>query len=80
MEGGARRRQLGQPALDGGVNVFVRLFEVELAGVQLALDAPETALDRCELRFGKEAGRRQPASVGDAARDVERIKLEIDLQ
>jgi hypothetical protein len=49
VQGGAGRRELGQPALDRGVNVFVGLLEIELTGVELALDPPEAALDRSQL-------------------------------
>jgi hypothetical protein len=62
------------------VDVFVGVFEIELARVELALDAPEAALDRGQLRPGKKARCGQPASVGDAAGNVERIELEVDLE
>jgi hypothetical protein len=39
------------------VDVFICLFEIEFTGVELAFDAPKAALDRCQLRSGKEAGR-----------------------
>ena len=80
MQCGARGRELGQPALDCSVDVFVRVFEIEFTRVELALDPPQAALDRCQLRFGNKARRGQPASVGDAAGDVERIELEVDLE
>jgi hypothetical protein len=51
VQGGAGRGELGQPALDRGVNVFVGLLEIELTGVELALDPPEAALDRRQLRL-----------------------------
>jgi len=53
VQGGPCRRQLGEPALDRGVDVFVGLFEIELAGVELALDPPEASLDRGQLRPGQ---------------------------
>jgi hypothetical protein len=77
---GAGRRELGQTALDGGVDVFVGLFEIELTGVELALDPPESAFDRGQLCFGQKACRAKAARVGDAPGDVERIELEVDLQ
>ena len=80
MQGGAGRRELGQPALDRRVDVFVCVFEIELTGVELPLDPPEAALDRGELRFGQKARGGEPASVGDAPGDVERVELEVDLE
>jgi hypothetical protein len=52
VQRGAGRRQLGEPALDRGVDVLVGLFEIELTGVELAFDPPEPALDRRQLRPG----------------------------
>jgi hypothetical protein len=80
VQGGAGRRDFGQPPLDGRVDVLVGLFEIELTGVELAPDPPETSLDRGQLRFGQKAGRGQPARVRDAPGDVERIELEVDLE
>ena len=80
MQGGAGRGELGEPALDRSVDVLVGLFEFELTGVELALDPPEAALDRRQLRPGQKACRRKAARVGDAPRDVERIELEVDFQ
>jgi hypothetical protein len=77
---GAGRRELGQTALDCGVDVFVGLFEIELTGVELALDPPEPPLDRGQLCFRQKACRGKAARVGDAPGDVERIELEVDLQ
>ena len=80
MESGAGGSELGQPALDGGVDVLVGFAELELAAVELALDAAEAALDGCELRLRDDAGRGQAARVRDAAGDVERVQLEISLE
>jgi hypothetical protein len=80
MQGGAVRRDLREPPLDGGVDVFVRVRERESARVQLPLDAPQPALDRLELRGLQDSGGGQAPGVGDAARDVKRIQLEVDLQ
>ena len=80
VQGGAGRRELGEPPLDGGVDVFVGLFEIELTGVELALYPPEAALDRGQLRLGQESCRGKAARMGDAPCDVERIELEVDLQ
>lgn len=52
MQGGAGRRELGKPALNRGVDVLVGLFEIEVTGVELALDPPKAALDRGQLRPG----------------------------
>ena len=62
------------------MDVLVRLAERKLARVQLAPDSPQAPLDRLQLRGLQEAGRGQPARVGDAAGDVVRIELEVDLQ
>jgi len=62
------------------VDVFVRLFEIELTRVELALDLPQAALDGGELCSGQQARRGQTTRVRDASGDVERVKLEVDLQ
>jgi hypothetical protein len=62
------------------VDVLVGLAELELALVQLALDAAKAALDQREARPGQKAGRGKPTRVRDAAGDVKRIKLEIRFQ
>jgi hypothetical protein len=80
VKGGAGWCELGQPALDRRVDVLVGLLEIELTGVELPFDPPETALDRGQPGLRQKARRREPARVGDAPRDVERIELEIDLQ
>jgi hypothetical protein len=80
VEGGPRRRELGQSPLDGGVDVFVGVLELEVARVELPLNPPKATLDRCEPVPGKNARRGQAARVGEAARDVERVELEIDLE
>lgn len=74
------RRDLGQPPLDGGVDVLVRLGELERAGVQLTLDAAQATLDGCELRRLQDSGRSEAPRMRDAARDVEGIELEVDLE
>jgi len=74
------RGDLGQAPLDRGVNVLVRLAELELPVVELALDPAEATLDRGKSRSRKKAGLGQPACMREAAGDVERIKLEIRLQ
>ena len=74
------RRDLRQTPLDRRVDVLVRFAELEVAAVQLSLDAAETSLDRRELRLRDDAGCGEPASVRDAAGDVEGVKLEIRLE
>jgi hypothetical protein len=62
------------------VDVLVGFAELELAPVQLTLDAAKTALDGRELRPGQKARLGQPSGVRDAAGDVERVELEVRLQ
>jgi hypothetical protein len=62
------------------VDVLVGLAELELALVQLALDAAKAAFDQREARPGQETRREQAARVRDAAGDVKRVQLEIRLQ
>ena len=68
------------PALDRGVDVLVRVEEIQVARVDLAPDPPEATLDRGQLRCGQDAGCGQAARVGEAARDVKRVELEIGLE
>ncbi len=76
----ARRRQLREPALDRGVDVLIRGYELELAFVELPLDPAQPPLDRRELGWSDDAGGGQAARVSDAAGEIERIELEVDLQ
>ena len=80
MKRSTGRGDLCQAPFDRGVDVFIRVPELELTAVELALDAAEAALDGGELRAGKQAGLGQATRVGDAARDVERVELEIRLE
>jgi hypothetical protein len=80
VQSGACGRDLGQPALDRGVDVLVGLAELELAFVQLTLDAAKAALDQREARPGQKTRGGKAARVRDAAGDVKRIELEISLQ
>ena len=73
-------RDLGQPALDRGMDVLVFQLELELVAVQFALDLPEPAADRGQLAGREEARRRQAACVREAPRDVVRIELVVDRQ
>jgi len=80
VQGGAGRRELGQPPFNRGVNVFVGVFEIELARVELALDPAQSPLDGGELRSGQQSRSGQATSVRNAPGDVERIELEVDLE
>src|SRR6266545_6366093 len=80
VQRGARGRDLGQPALDGGVDVFVGGKELEVAGVKLASDAAQAALDRGKLGRGEQARRLEPTCMGDAALDVIRVQLVLALE
>ena len=80
MQSGPGRGDLGQPALNGGVDVLVAFAELELAIVQLTLDATQATLDQREARPGQKACREESAGVRDAAGDVKRVELEIRLQ
>jgi hypothetical protein len=80
VQGRACRRDLGQPPLDRGVDVLVRIGQVELAALQLTLDAAESALDGRQLRTADDSGGGKPARVGNAAGDVVGVELEVDLQ
>jgi hypothetical protein len=80
MQRGTSRGDLGQAPFDCRVDVLVAFAELELALVQLALDAAKAALDQREARPGQETRREQAARVRDAAGDVKRVQLEIRLQ
>ena len=80
MQCRAGGRQLCQPAFDCGVYVLIGAGELECALIKLAFDSAQPALDRFELGRGDDAGRGQAARVRDAAGDVERIELEINLE
>jgi hypothetical protein len=77
---GAGGRDLGQPPLDGGVNVLIGIDEGELASVELAPDPAKPAFDGGQLGRGYESGLREAARVGDAPADVERVELEIGVE
>jgi len=80
VQGRACRRDLGQPPLDRGMDVLVRVGQLELAVLQLTLDAAEAALDGRQLRTSDDSGGGKPARVRDAAGDVVGVELEVDLQ
>ena len=80
MQRRACRRDLGQPPLDRGVDVLVRIGQLELAVLQLTLDAAEAAFDGGQLRTSDDSGGGKPARVRDAAGDVVGVELEVDLQ
>jgi hypothetical protein len=62
------------------MDVLVVCEEADRAVVELAPDPPQTPLDGLQLRGLEKASRGQPARMGDAAGDVVRIQLEIDLE
>jgi hypothetical protein len=73
-------RDLGQPSLDRGVDVLVRVGQLELAVLQLTRDAAKATFDGRQLRTSDDSGGGKPARVRDAAGDVVRVELEVDLQ
>jgi hypothetical protein len=75
-----RGRDFRQPPFDRRVNVLVGLEEHKRIRIELALDPAQTPFDGRQLLCGQEAGGGEPAGVRDAAGDVVRIELEIDLQ
>ena len=80
MQGCPCRRDLGQPPLDRGVDVLVRVRQLELAVLQLTLDAAKAALDGRQLRTSDDSGGGKPARMRDAAGDVIWVELEVDLE
>ena len=62
------------------MNVLVGVDKLELACVKLALDPTKPSLDCGQLRGRQESRRCEAACVGDAACDVEWIKLEIGVK
>src|SRR5437899_3105534 len=80
MQVSAGRCQLGQAALDRRVDVLICVSELECAGVQLTLDLPKPALDGGQPRLRQQAGTRERACMREAARDVDRVELEVGFQ
>ena len=80
MQRRARRRDLGQAALDRGVDVLIAVEKRERAVIELPLHLPKTSLDAAQLRRLDDGGRREAARVRDAACDVIRIQLEVDAE
>src|SRR5205814_2920165 len=80
MQRGAGGRDLGQPALDRGMDVLICRTKPERALVELPLDPPKSALDRRRLRLGHKTCRRKASRMREAARDVVRIELVIHLE
>jgi len=62
------------------VDVLVRVGQLELAALQLTLDAAKAAFDGRQLRLSDDAGGGKAARVRDAAGDVVGVELEVDLQ
>jgi hypothetical protein len=80
VQGGPGRRDFSEPAFDCGVNVLVGVFEFEFVCVELPLDTAQATLDRRQPALGKKARRGKATRVSEAAGDVERVQLEVDLQ
>ena len=80
VQGRPRRSYLGEPALDGGVDVLVGRSELEIAGVELALDPSQAALDGGQLRRRQQPRGLEPTCMRDAPSDVVRIELVIGLE
>jgi hypothetical protein len=78
VERRAGGRDLGQPALDRGVDVLVCRREFERALVELSLDSAQPALNGRQLGGGDDICGLEPARVGEAARDVVGVELEVD--
>ena len=76
----AGRGQLGEAALDSGVNVLVSVSELESAPVELSFDLPKAALDGSDSPFRQQASSCKRACVRSTACDVDLIKLEIGFQ
>jgi hypothetical protein len=62
------------------VNVLVRVGQLELAALQLALDAAKATFYRGQLPTTDDSGGGEPPRVRDAAGDVVGVELEVDLQ
>src|SRR5258708_33444875 len=60
VQGGAGGGGVGEPSLDGGGDVLVRVFEIEVTGVQLAPYPTPDAVERRQSWTRKTAGNRQP--------------------
>jgi hypothetical protein len=80
VEGRTRWCDFRQAPFDGGVNVLVVLEEHKCVRIQLAFDPAQTPFDGGQLLCGQKAGGGEPAGMREAARDVIRIELEIDLE
>jgi len=80
VQGRACRGDLSQPSLDRGVDVLVRVGQLELAALQLTLDSAKAAFDGRQLRASDDSGGGKPARVRDAAGDVIGVELEVDLE
>jgi hypothetical protein len=80
VQRGAGRRDLGEPALDRGVDVLVGIDESKGSRVQLLADTAQPSLDGGQLPGGDDPGGSKPARVRDAARDVKGIKLVVGVE
>jgi hypothetical protein len=80
VEDCTRRGNLCQPALDRSVDVLVGWLKREIATIELAPDSPQAALDRLQLPARDQPRGGKPAPVRDAARDVVRVELVVELE
>src|SRR6266540_597942 len=76
----AGRGQLGQPALDGRMDVLVGVCELEFAIVELLFDLLESVLDVRQLGRGDHSGCLERPGVGHAALDVEVVEVLVNIQ
>jgi hypothetical protein len=77
---GAVGIDLGQPALDRGVDVLVAVGEDELTALDLLADLDQGLVESVEAGLAEEPGLEQAAGVGDASGDVKWGELEVDLE
>ena len=65
-----RADELAQSLLDAGVDILIGNGEVELAGLNLTQDLPETGDDGFGILFGDHVLLAQHAGVGDGGADI----------
>ena len=80
VQRGACRRDFGEAALDGGVNVLVGVEEGEGSGVELLAGTAQPAFDGRQLPGGDDPGGSKASSVGEAAGNVKGIQLVIGVE
>ena len=80
VESRTRWCDLRQSPFDGRMYVLVRLQERKRVRIELALDAAQPSFNGGQLLCRQEARGGEPSGMRDAAGDVVRIELEVDLQ